>query len=137
MEDGHIYQVLDSRYPTNTSGEKIVATIAEKAGELADVVLDSDAVPFYMSLDNPAVQVCMNAYNTVCNEDAKPYTMGGGTYARDFPNGVCFGPEHNDRERPDFVGAIHGADEAGCLAELLEAMKIYILTLIELDKLDY
>ena len=137
VEDGHIYQVLDSRYPTNTSGEKIVATIAEKAGELADVVLDSDAVPFYMSLDNPAVQVCMNAYNTVCNEDAKPYTMGGGTYARDFPNGVCFGPEHNDRERPDFVGAIHGADEAGCLAELLEAMKIYILTLIELDKLDY
>ena len=137
VEDGHIYQVLDSRYPTNTSGEKIVATIAEKAGELADVVLDSDAVPFYMSLDNPAVQVCMNAYNTVCKEDAKPYTMGGGTYARDFPNGVCFGPEHNDRERPDFVGAIHGADEAGCLAELLEAMKIYILTLIELDKLDY
>ena len=27
--------------------------------------------------------------------------------------------------------------EAGSIAELLEAMKIYILTLIELDKLDY
>ena len=137
VEDGHIYQVLDSRYPTNTSGEKIVSTIAEKAGDLADVILDSDAVPFYMSLDNPAVQVCMNAYNSVCKDDAKPYTMGGGTYARDFPNGVCFGPEHRDRERPDFVGPIHGADEAGSLAELLEAMKVYILTLIELDKLDY
>ncbi|MBQ2961236.1 MAG: Sapep family Mn(2+)-dependent dipeptidase [Oscillospiraceae bacterium] len=137
VEDGHIYQVLDSRYPTNTSGEKIVATIQEKAGQLADVVLDSDAVPFYMSVDNPAVQVCMNAYTTVTGEDAKPYTMGGGTYARDFPNGVCFGPEHGDRERPDFVGPIHGADEAGSIAELLEAMKIYILTLIELDKLDY
>lgn len=138
VENGHIYQVLDSRYPTNTSGQKIVDTIAEKAGELADVILDSDAVPFYMSVDNPAVQVCMNAYKTVSGDaDAKPYTMGGGTYARDFPNGVCFGPEHRDRERPDFVGPIHGADEAGSLAELLEAMKIYILTLIELDKLDY
>ena len=137
VENGHIYQVLDSRYPTNTSGEKIVSTIAALAGDMADVVLDSDAVPFYMSVDNPAVQVCMNAYNTVTGDDAKPYTMGGGTYARDFPNGVCFGPEHGDRERPDFVGAIHGADEAGSLAELLEALKIYILTLIELDKLDY
>ena len=137
VEDGHIYQVLDSRYPTNTSGEKIVSTIAALAGDVAEVILDSDAVPFYMSVDNPAVQVCMNAYNSVTGDNAKPYTMGGGTYARDFPNGVCFGPEHRDRERPDFVGAIHGADEAGSLAELLEAMKIYILTLIELDKLDY
>ena len=137
VEDGHIYQVLDSRYPTNTSGEKIVSTIAALAGDMAGVILDSDAVPFYMSLDNPAVQVCMNAYNSVTGDSAEPYTMGGGTYARDFPNGVCFGPEHNDRERPAFVGAIHGADEAGSLAELLEAMKIYILTLIELDKLDY
>lgn len=137
VEDGHIYQVLDSRYPTNTSGEKIVSTIAALAGDMAEVILDSDAVPFYMSVDNPAVQVCMKAYNSVTGDNAKPYTMGGGTYARDFPNGVCFGPEHRDRERPDFVGAIHGADEAGSLAELLEAMKIYILTLIELDKLDY
>lgn len=137
VEDGHIYQVLDSRYPTNTSGEKIVSIIAEKAGDMAGVVLDSDAVPFYMSVDNPAVKVCMDMYNGVTGDNAEPYTMGGGTYARDFPNGVCFGPEHNDRERPDFVGQIHGADEAGSLSELLEAMKIYILTLIELDKLDY
>ena len=137
VENGHIYQVLDSRYPTNTSGEKIVSIIAEKAGELADVVLDSDAVPFYMSVDNPAVQVCMNAFNTVTGIEAEPYTMGGGTYARDFPNGVCFGPEYSGRARPAFVGPIHGADEAGSLAELLEAMKIYILSIIELDKLDY
>lgn len=137
VEDGHIYQVLDSRYPTNTSGQKIVDTIAEKAGDIADVILDSDAVPFYMPVDNPGLQVCLNAYNTITGKDAQPYTMGGGTYARDFPNGVCFGPENNDRERPAFVGPIHGADEAGSIAELLEAMKIYILTLIELDKLDY
>ncbi len=137
VEDGHIYQVLDSRYPTNTSGEKIVSVIAEKAGDIADVILDSDDVPFYMGLDNPGLQVCLNAYRTVTGDETKPYTMGGGTYARDFPNGVCFGPEHRDRERPDFVGAIHGPDEAGSLSELLEAMKVYILTLIELDKLDY
>ncbi len=137
VEDGHIYQVLDSRYPTNTSGEKIVSTIAAKAGDIADVILDSDAVPFYMGLDNPGLQACLNAYRSVTGDYTEPYTMGGGTYARDFPNGVCFGPEHRDRERPDFVGAIHGADEAGSLSELLEALKIYILTLIELDKLDY
>ncbi len=137
VENGHIYQVLDSRYPTNTSGASIVSAIAEKAGDIADVILDSDDVPFYMGLDNPGLQVCLNAYRSVTGDYAEPYTMGGGTYARDFPNGVCFGPEHRDRERPGFVGAIHGPDEAGSLSELLEALKVYILTLLELDKLDY
>ena len=90
-----------------------------------------------MDVDNPGLQVCLKAFSTVTGEAAEPYTMGGGTYARDFPNGVCFGPERRGIERPDFFGPIHGADETGKISELLEALKIYILTLIELDKLDY
>ncbi len=137
VKDGRMFQVLDSRYPTNTSGERICAQIREKAGSLAEVISDSDAVPFYMSLDNPAVRTCMQVYNLVTGDDAKPYTMGGGTYARDFPNGVSFGPEHPERPAPDFAGPIHGADEAACWDYFKEALKIYILALIELEKLDF
>ena len=137
VENGRLFQTLDSRYPTNTNGEKIVAGIREKAGDTADVVLDRDAAPFYMSLDNPAVQVCINAYNDVTGENAKPYTIGGGTYARDFPNAVSFGPEHPERPQPDFAGSIHGVDEAASMADLLEALKVYILALIELEKLEF
>ena len=137
VEDGHIFQTVDSRYPTNTSGRKIADTISALAGELAEIELKRDTAPFYMSIDNPAVKVCMDVYNAVTGEDAKPYTMGGGTYARDFPNGVSFGPEHPERSYPDFFGPIHGADEAASIDEFMEALKIYILALIELEAVEF
>ena len=137
IKDGRIFQTVDSRYPTNMSGEKIAAILRERARGLAEVTLERDAPPFYMPLDKPEVQVCIKAYNDFTGEDAKPYTIGGGTYARDFPNAVSFGPEHPERPAPAFAGPIHGVDEAACKAWFLEALKVYILALIELEKLEF
>ena len=137
VENGRMAQTYDSRYPTNTSGEKIAAILRERFGDVLEVESGRDAPPFYMSLDKPEVQVCIRAYNDVTGENAQPYTIGGGTYARDFPNAVSFGPEHPERPAPDFAGPIHGVDEAACKAWLLEALKVYILALLELEKLDF
>lgn len=137
MEDGHVFQTVDCRYPTTSSGQDIVAQLTGNWGELAEIHVLSDDKPFYMALDNPAVQVCVDTYNAVTGEQAQPYTIGGGTYARHFPNAVSFGPEHPERPAPDFAGPIHGVDEAANIEWLMEALKIYILALIELEKLDY
>ncbi len=137
VEDGRMFQTLDSRYPTNTSGEQIAAKIREKVGDVCEVTVERDAPPFYMSLDKPEIRACIGAYNAVTGENAEPYTIGGGTYARDFPNAVSFGPEHPERPQPDFAGPIHGVDEAACKAWLLEALKVYIVALIELEKLSF
>ena len=137
VEDGRMFQSVDSRYPTTTSGEQIAAGIRAHAGGIAEVTVDRDAAPFYMALDNPAVQACIRAYNDFTGENAKPYTIGGGTYARHFPNAVAFGPEHPERPMPDFAGPIHGVDEAASRDWLLEALKVYILALVELEKLDF
>jgi len=137
MENGRIVQTYDSRYPTNTDGAKIACKLSSFFEDSADVQIEKDVVPFYMSLDNPAVQVCVNAYNAVTGENAKPFTIGGGTYARDFPNAVSFGPEHPERSAPQWAGPIHGVDEAACKDFLLEALKVYIIALLELEKLDF
>ena len=137
VEDGRMFQTLDSRYPTNTSGEKIASIIRERLGDVVEVTVDRDAPPFYMSLDKPEVQVCIGAYNSVTGENAEPFTIGGGTYSRAFPTAVSFGPEHPERPQPDFAGPIHGADEAACKADLLEALKVYIVALTELEKIDF
>lgn len=137
MENGHIFQSIDSRYPTSTTGETLAFMLSENWGELAEIHTLSDSKPFYMSLDNPAIQACIHTYNAVTGENAQPYTIGGGTYARHFPNAVSFGPEHPERPMPDFAGPIHGVDEAANEAWLMEALKIYILALLELEKLDY
>jgi len=137
IENGRMLQSLDSRYPTTTNGAKITAGINAAAEGFAHVENAHDAPPFYIPLDKPEVQACLDAYNEVTGEDAKPYTIGGGTYARDFPNAVSFGPEHPERPQPEFVGPIHGADEGASEAFLLEALKIYILALLKLEEIEF
>ena len=90
-----------------------------------------------MEPDHPAIQACIDSYRAVTGEDTRPQTIGGGTYARHFPKACSFGPEHRDRPMPDFCGPIHGVNEAAGLGDLLEALKIYILTLLRLEELDY
>lgn len=137
MEKGRVFQTIDCRYPTTSSSQDIVAQLSGNWGELAQIHVLSDSKPFYMRLDNPAVQACVDTYNAVTGEQAQPYTIGGGTYARHFPNAVSFGPEHPERPAPAFAGPIHGVDEAANINWLMEALQIYILALIELEKLDY
>ena len=77
------------------------------------------------------------AVRTATGENATPFTMGGGTYARHFPYAVSFGPEHVDLPLPEFGGPMHGANEAAPIDKLLEAVKIYILALLRLEEIDF
>jgi succinyl-diaminopimelate desuccinylase len=62
--------------------------------------------------------------------------MGGGTYARHFPAAVSFGPEY-DAPMPDFVGGAHAANEGAPFDILLQALKIYVVTLLRLEAIDF
>jgi succinyl-diaminopimelate desuccinylase len=136
IRDGKFFQSLDSRYPTNTSGAQITATINEKFGEHCICETVAEMEPFYVEPDSPEIQTCINTYNEITGEKAELYTMGGGTYARDFPNAVSFGPEHPERPMPEWVGAVHCVDEGASVEFLLEALKIYIATLIRLQDVE-
>lgn len=98
MADGVIRQSFDCRYPTNTDPEKMTASIRKVCGDAATLENVSSRVPFYIDADSPAIQTLINTYNDVTGEGKKPFTMGGGTYARHFPYAVSFGPEHTDIE---------------------------------------
>ena len=96
----------------------------------------SSRVPFYIAADSPAIQTLITTYNDVTGENKKPFTMGGGTYARHFPYAVSFGPEHTDIELPEFAGPMHGANEGTPFEKLIEALKIYILALLRLQEIE-
>jgi len=136
IREGHIYQSLDCRYPTSTSGKKITETVDALLGEEGDMVCDMDKVPFWKDPSSPEVRALMTSYREVTGDDTPSFSIGGGTYARAFPNAVAFGPEWMGRKRPAFAGTIHGADEAASVDELMTALKIYILSLIRLEELE-
>ena len=140
MEEGRLIQNLTSRYPTSTSGDTITAQLTAAAAGAATVKASRASEPFYISADHPAIQALLGVYNEVTGEDAKPFTMGGGTYARHFPLAVSFGPEaalgQMPADLPSFVGSIHGPNEAVSLDHLCKALKIYIYSLLALQEVD-
>ena len=136
MADGVIRQSFDCRYPTNTDPEKMTAAMEKVCGTAAKIENVTSRVPFYIDADSPAIQTLINAYNDVTGEGKKPFTMGGGTYARHFPYAVSFGPEHTDIEIPSFAGPMHGANEGTPFEKLIEALKIYILALLRLQEIE-
>lgn len=137
IEDGHFFQTIDVRYVPSVTGEWVFSTIQKAAGDIAQIRLDRNAAPFYISPEAPEIRACMDAYNFVTGEGKQAITIGGGTYARDFPNAAGFGPEHADRVYPDFCGSMHGAEEAVSKAELLEALKVYIIAVLNLEEIDF
>ena len=137
MVDGRMVQTMDSRYPTCTDGDTIAKQIRAAIGTGAELTDVGSAKPFYIEADTPAIKACIDTYNEVTGENATPFTMGGGTYARHFPYAVSFGPEHSDMVLPEFGGPMHGANEAAPIDKLLEALKIYIIALLRLEEIDF
>lgn len=138
LEDGRIRQTIDIRYPKSTTGQRIEGVLSELAAA-HDSTFDmtSDSVPFYIDPANPAVTALVDAYNTFTGKHAKPFTIGGGTYARHFKNAVSFGPEEPGEPTPAWVGSMHGPDE-GVSEELLKrSLRIYVYALNKLMDLDF
>ena len=136
LKDGRLRQDLDSRFPTSITGQEIEARLNQAFEGCGHVEGASWREPFYISADAEPIQALLKNYNEVTGEDAKPFTMGGGTYARHFPCAVSFGPERADTVLPEFGGPMHGANEAAQISRLLEALKIYILSLVRLQQLE-
>lgn len=137
MENGALRQTVDCRFPTSTNGEVLEAALCKAAGDAGTVCMDHVNEPFYIGVDAAPIQALMAAYCQVTGEEARPFTMGGGTYARHFPLAVSFGPEDQNAVLPDFAGPMHGANEGANFEHLLAALKIYILALLKLEELEY
>ena len=136
-EDGRLAQTVDIRYPAATTGASIAAALGPlAAAHGATLAVTRDKVPFSVSADSPAVRVLIDTYNEVTGEHAEPFSIGGGTYARNFERAVSFGPEDSRLELPAWGGAMHGPNECANEELLRRAMKIYILALLRLDQLD-
>ena len=127
-QDRRIVQTIDIRYPTSITHEEIAHTIGGRAhGIGADFENTLLMPPFLVDKDSPLIQALLDGYNEVTGEAAVPFTIGGGTYAREFTAGASFGPGMPWLEHPEWVGAEHSANEAIQEEQLKQALKIYIV----------
>ena len=84
----------------------------------------------FVSLESELVSKLINAYQTITNDyESKPFTIGGGTYARTMSNAVTYGP--NFLHRPDIC---HQPDEHIYLEDFVMWIAIYAKAIYDLAK---
>jgi succinyl-diaminopimelate desuccinylase len=133
MDGATVKLTCNVRYPVTWKFDDLrsrLDPVIEKAGwALAD---HHDSKPLYVPLDQEPAQTLLRVYQQETGDtETKPYTMGGGTYARATPNAICFGasfPNGSD-------GPAHEPDERLAIDTLLRAAKIYAHALYELANL--
>ncbi len=86
--------------------------------------------PIYVDADRFAdwIVPMRRAYETTTGREATLQTIGGTTFAKAFPNAVCFGPVDINEE----TELAHQADERVTLAAMRRNIEIYGRTIIEL-----
>ena len=139
LKNGCLEGQVDIRYPVTVNAEEILEKFEEFLNRYGYVIKEKkNSAPYYFSPEEPVVQSLMDIYREVTGEqEAQPYTMGGGTYARKLPRTVGFGPgmpaDFSDLDLPKGHGNGHGADEAQSIKNLQKAIEIYVYALLNLS----
>jgi succinyl-diaminopimelate desuccinylase len=122
---------LNLRYPKGVDLKNVMSTIEEKAKKYnIEVILDKHQTLLYTDPKSDLIEKLMAVYiKHTGDKDAKPITIGGGTFARAMPNTVAFGPHFLDQ--PTYI---HQKNEFIGIKELLLATIIYTEALYELAK---
>lgn len=91
--------------------------------------------PRYTDPAQPEIRLLLDTCHEFLGKRHHLYTTGGGTHSRLFPRSVPFGPFAAGRPLPGDLGGPHAANEAVCVEDLLQAIKVYIAALLRLDRL--
>ena len=143
LEQGRLALHVNIRYPVTVDSAGLLRSMERACNENGYALrLIRDSAPNYYPKENPVVGALTQVYNSLTGAQSAPYVMGGGTYARRLPNAVAYGMGGLPEQRPQGLfapghGGGHEPDEGLCIANLLEAIKIYVISILAIDELDY
>lgn len=130
FKDNQFMITLNPRYPNNVDSDIFINKLEgvfKAQGHKVDI--RSHQKRLYIDPNSTLVKTLLSVYNKHTNQDAKPLTTGGGTYARAMENSVAFGPHF-----PGTESLIHQRNEYIDIDDLLNATAIYAESLYELAK---
>lgn len=133
LQGGMLRQSINVRYAIRQDQEKMLAALRARCKSLG-VGLENLAYspPRYTPPELPVPKLLLETCREFLGRRYEPYVMGGGTHARKFPNALPYGPGIMNFVNP--FGSPHGIDEAVCLKHLTDAIKVYVVALLRLDR---
>ena len=130
MDENSATVTLNLRYPVTNKLEDMMNPFnnrIEGTGIKVEKFVHQE--PLYFSPDSPIIKALQKVYTEQTGEEAKLVSIGGGTYAKEMPNTVAFGPMF-----PGEVDTIHKPNEYITIDNLIKNAKIYAHALYELAK---
>lgn len=123
---------MDTRYPQNGVHEEVLARIKEKLALYGLEVLSyTKEKKLYVPKDSELIQKLMKVYRRETKRDEKPMAIGGGTYAKMFPNMVAFGPMF-----PEEPETIHQPNENVSIENMMLSIWLCTAAMAELATID-
>jgi succinyl-diaminopimelate desuccinylase len=128
-EAGRIGEVrISMRYPVSYDFDTMIEQGRQAIeGTGFELVIVEDSKPHYVAPETELVQKLSAVYTRNTGEEATLLSTGGGTYARELPNGVAFGMLF-----PGEPELAHQHDEYVVIENLVKAAAIYADAIVEL-----
>lgn len=129
MDENQGKATINIRYPITLEEETLHSAIA-KSVEGTSIKIENwfCAKPLYFEPTHPLVETLMKVYREKTGDyEAKPITIGGGTYARALPNAVAFGALFPNQE-----DTMHQKDEYMAIDAFMTMTEIYAQAMVEL-----
>lgn len=119
---------INLRYPEGFEFEEALTRFKSEINSLGfSIELGKNQTPHYVEKDDPFVQSLVEAYRNQTGDQTEPFTIGGGTYARNLDKGVAFGAMFSDSE-----DLMHQKNEYITKKQLFNATSIYLESLYKL-----
>lgn len=119
---------INLRYPEGFEFEEALTRFKSEINPLGfSIELGKNQTPHYVEKDDPFVQSLVEAYRNQTDDQTEPFTIGGGTYARNLDKGVAFGAMFSDSE-----DLMHQKNEYITKKQLFNATSIYLESLYKL-----
>lgn len=121
---------INIRYPKNLDFDEFYKNLQDKAKEYGlEVECLANMKPHYVNPNSDFIQTLYASYKKYTNDNSPLKTIGGGTYARDIPNGVAFGVKFPDEEE-----MAHEANEFIRIDSLMKAGVILADAIMNVNK---
>ncbi len=131
FENGILDIGINLRVPVHTSLNDIILQYKKlvRFYENIEVIVTSRQDSLLVSKDSPLVKTLVGIYNKETNSNEEAKAIGGGTYARAFPNFVSYGAN-----MPGDTDMCHQANEFIDIDKLMTASYIYAEAIYQLAK---
>lgn len=130
MDESKISMTLNLRYPVTFKKDDMMKPFQDRI-KTAGIEIENfqHQKPLYFPAKHPLIKTLQKVYTEQTGQEATLLAIGGGTYAKEMPNIVAFGPIF-----PGHPDLDHQVNEYMTIEDLLNNAKIYAHAIYELAK---